>query len=172
MLVEKDSRGVDALAGGEVLLPEVIWFQIVDELGPVPAAPHIEPFDDQPWLDMWDAHPVELPLDALIHELGMRAHGEGPDFMKFMATQRFMAQVELDLIKERQAADVAAGSDDVGEVEGDAGDGAAAAFGGGGVVSGESEDGDTVVEGGAAEGDSDTGRPPKVQRRRRAGKVA
>lgn len=165
MTTKLDSRGVDALRGDEPLLGCRIWDEIVAELGEVPAAPVIEPFDEAPWQQLWEAHPAPLPLDALLHELAMRAFGEGEDFPKFMAQQRFMAQVELDLIKQREVQD-AQGADDTGAAGEVAGLVSAAALGGGGNVPGEREDGDPVEHVGEAGSSPDSGRPSKVPRRR------
>ncbi len=171
-VTEPDIRGVDALYGDIVAeLPEVIWFQIVDDLGPLPAIPHIEPFDGQPWLDMWDAHPVQLSLDALIHEVGMRSCN-GPDFLAFMARQQWLAHVELGLIKEGRAADVQAGSDDSAEVAGHASVGVVDAGGGGAGVPGGPEDGVEVVVAGQVADDPHVGAASKVPRRRRSRKAA
>lgn len=170
MTTKLDTRGVDALRGDEPLLGCRIWDEIVAELGEVPEPPVIEPFDEAPWQQLWEAHPAPLPLDALLHELAMRAFGEGEDFPKFMAQQRFMAQVELDLIKQREAQDVQ-GADDSGAAGEAAGLVSAAALGGGGNVPGERENGDSVEPVGQAESGPDSGRAPKVSRGRGKGKT-
>lgn len=171
MTTKLDSRGVDALRGDELLLGCRIWDEMAAELGKVPAPPVIEPFDEQPWQELWEAHPAPLPLDALLHELAMRTFGDGEDFPKFMAHQRFMAQVELDLTKQREAQNVQQGADDSGAAAGAAGVVSAAALGGGGDVPGERENGDPVEPVGQAEGSPDSGRASKVSRGRGKGKT-
>lgn len=171
-----DSRGVDALAGQleAQLLPAVIWGQIVDELGPVPEAPHIDPFDGGPWRELPQIEElsylwVESPIVEIIHNLAIAAHenSHGTDFMEFMTRQRWLAQLEVDLARERQAQDAAgSGVDDrtAGEVAAVA---SAAAGGGGGDVSGGSEDGGAVGEVGEAAVGADGRRTSKVPRGRR-----
>lgn len=178
-VIEPDTRGVDALYGHvDATVPAVIWGQIVNELGPVPPVPQLDPFDNEPWRQLplieelaylW----VESPIAAIIADLAIVAHGAGPDLPEFIARQRWLAGIEVELARERQAqhGQVGAG-DDAGAVGEAAAVVSAAALRGGEDLSGESEDGVAVVEGGQVAGDPHVGAAPQVPRRRRAGKAA
>lgn len=174
MTVEPDTRGIDALTGepgDSVLLPALIWEQMMAELGDLPPRPHIEPFADEPWRQLPTMQELErlwsqsTTLDQQIFQLAHRIHGEtGEDLMKFLAQQRQLAELELAWTREAELSE-RADAFDGGRPVPDEPDAAAAALGGGEGVPGEPENSDPVDEGGQAEGHQDSRRPPKVSRR-------
>lgn len=108
-----DTVGVDALYGDVAAdqIPAIIWDQMIAELGEVPEAPHIDPFDEQPWEQLptmedlekvWLASPL---LDIMVHKLATGSY-TGPDLPQYMAQQRWLADMELELKKGREASDV------------------------------------------------------------------
>lgn len=178
-MIDSDTRGVDALYGDIVAeLPPVIWFQIVNDLGPPPPVPQIDPFDEGPWRELpqidelvhlWNASPVDYMIHSMVVNMPI------DDVPKFLAQQRFMAQIEVDLIKERQAHDVqsaAAAGDDPGAAVQAAAVVSADAVRGGQDFPGEPEDGVAVVEGGQAAGNPHDRKASQIPRRRRHGKAA
>jgi hypothetical protein len=181
-MVEPDTRGVDALSRllDDNLLEPLIWLELETELGGVPQAPRIDPFDNAPWRQLPTIEELEHLwstrdelLSVMIHDLGVAAHGEGPDLMKFMAMQRQLAEWELDFKKQREAYDAeGAGTDDGAAAEGAAAVVSTDAGGGSVVVSGGSKDSYQVGKGRKVGLDPHAGRPPKVSRRRGPGKAA
>lgn len=155
----------------------LVWDQMIAELGPLPREPFTTQeleFDEAPWvkpptevllgeLGLWQPP----PLDTLIHALAVKAHGDGEDLPRYMAHQRWLAEIELELSRGREVdSEQRAGAADDPGFAADATVAAAAAQRGGGGVEGEPEDGVAVVEDGQTPGGKDTGRSPKVPRRR------
>lgn len=174
---EPDTRGIDALSGeldDSVTMPTLVWDQLIKDMGDIPGRPHIEPFDQEPWQQLptleelsvlWGASPVFMLIGDIVNRLDV------PDVPKFLAEQRFMAEIELGWIKEREARDAvnveqdpdSTGSAQHGPV------GTIDARGGGQDLPCGSEDGDTVGEDKEDCGDPHGGGTQKVPRRRRAG---
>lgn len=183
-MIEPDTKGIDALSGkldDSVCMPTLIWDGLVAELGPVPNVPFLPPeleFDDEPWLTLPTIQELEViwspftPLDAMLHELAVRAHGDGPDLMEYMARQSWLANMELELKKEviggdssRSGAD-GAGPGEHGPV------GSAGAAGGGKDLPGGPENGNKVGKGRKAPRDPNTWGAQKVSRRGGVGAAA
>ena len=177
--VEPDTRGIDALADklddNVAPMPTLIWDELVAHLGDVPPAPHIDPFDEAPWQALPTMAELEniwsplTPLDSMLHEVAVRAHGDGADLMGYMARQRWLADIELDLKRgmvngdaEAQAVD-GAGSGKHEPV------GAAGSAGGGADLPGKPKNSDKVGKSRKAPRDPDTWGAQKVSRRRGAG---
>jgi len=182
MSVEPDTKGVDALSGHSdgSLLPPRIWLELQAELGLVPAAPHIDPFDDGPWRQLPPVEELEYLwstpdqlFSSMIHNLGVAAHGEGEDLPRYMASQRRLADWELELKRAREAHSAEEARDDDDGAAGGVAAVVSADAGGGGVdFSGGPENGDAVGEGGQVSVDTHGRRPPKVSRKRRPGQPA
>lgn len=176
-MIEPDTRGVDALSGrlDDNLLPPRLFEQLRAEMGQqfaeAPWPQQLPEFDDEPWRQLPTITDVEAlwlesaPIDRLIAELGHRAHGDGADLPQFMAWQWYMAGMELDLKRAREAQDDTGADDDCAAEEA-AGLASAETGGGGGDLPGGSEDGDQVVAGGKVAGGADSGKASKVPRKR------
>lgn len=153
-MIEPDTRGTDALSGkmddSVAELAPLIWEGIIAELGPVPEAPQIDPFDEQPWKllptmeDLEELWAQSAPLDQMLHRLAITAHGDGDDLPRYMAAQRELADMELRWKKERDAEDAATA--DAGRSGEDGPVGAAGASAGGVAVSRRPKNGDTLGE--------------------------
>lgn len=181
-MIESDTRGIDALSGetdDNVALPALIWEGVLAELGQLPEAPHIDPFDDEPWRllptveqleHLWASSPK---LETLIYQTARRAAPAlGGSIASYMEQQWWLSEMELELIKGREAqCDEAAGTDDVGAAGGVAAVASADASGGGVDFSGGPEDGDAVGAGGEVAVAADAGQASPVQGKRRPRKA-
>ena len=175
-VVVPDASGVEALVAGDVLLAPLIFDELfVEMMGQWPILPDLG-FDEAPWRDLPTIEDLQYlwltstPLEHLITAVAIRAHGDGEDLSRFVAQQRWLADMELMLKKE--AGNGQAGADDGGG-SGEAPLVASAdPHGGGGDLPGESEDGDTVGEGGQDCQHQNAGTPQKVPRKRGARKAA
>jgi len=158
IMVEPDTRGVDALSGqlDDNLLQPLIFQQLEQEMAlqfaDAPWPQRLPEFDNAPWQDLptvADMEPLWLasaPIDLLIATLGHKAHGEGPDLPEFMSRQWHLAGMELELKRAREASD-AEGADDDGAAGGAAGLVSAETGRGGGDFPGGPENGDQVGAG-------------------------
>lgn len=185
VMIEPDTRGIDALSGklddNVASMPTLIWDELVAALGPVPDAPFLPSeleFDEAPWQELPTLAELETiwsaltPLDSMLHELAVRVHGDGPDLMEYMARQQWLADIELELKRGTQDGDAGAQAVD-GAGSGRHGpDGAADPAGGGADLSGKPENGDKVVKSGKAPRDPNSWGAQKVSRRRGAGKAS
>jgi len=148
-MIESDTRGIDALTGqsGDSVeqLPPLLWNQLVAEWGEMPERPYTAPFDDEPWqqlptmedlAQLWETSPL---VSIMLHKLAIKVHGDGEDLPMFIARQWELADTELRLKREREAADATGEPVHAGGSGEAAGLGAAAALGGGGNVSGRSK---------------------------------
>ena len=181
-IVEPDVSGVAALSGrvDDNLLQPLIWLELIAELGELPQAPQLDPFDNAPWRQLPTIEELEYLwstrdelLSVMIHDLGVAAHGEGEDLPRYMAQQWQLADWELESKRVREAHDAEeAASDDGAGAAGAAKLVSADASGGGVVVPGGPEDGYQVGKGRKVGVDPHGGRSPKVSRQRCPGKAA
>lgn len=183
IMIEPDTRGIDALSGetpdNVPELPLLIWEGLTADLGPIPEAPFLPSeleFDEQPWQllptlqdleQLWLVSPL---VDIMIHRLALKAHGDGEDLPRYIYEQWQLADLELKLKKEREAQDVQSGEDYRAAKDGPVG--AVAPVGGGQDLSGQPQNGDQVEQGRKVAVDPNSGRPPKVPRKRGAAKTA
>lgn len=165
----------DVSAGDTLLAPLIFDELFVDMMGQLPVMPDLS-FDEQPWRDLPTIEDLQYlwltstPLEHLITAVAIKAHGDGEDLPRFLAQQRWLADMELALKKE--AGNGQAGADDGGG-SGEAPPVASVdPHGGGGDLPGESEDGDTVGAGGQDRQHQDAGTPPAVPRKRGTRKAA
>lgn len=184
-MIKPDTRGIDALCGelddNVTPLPTLIFDQLAAEMAQqftdAPWPDELPTFDAAPWDDLptvADLEPIwsaSTPIDAMISRLGVSAHGDGEDLMSFMARQWWLAGLELDLKRRREAEGDQADVDNGGAGTADGPVGSAAPGRGGGAVSGGPENGDTVGEGGQVAGGTDSGAAPAVPRKRRSRKA-
>ena len=177
-MTKPDTRGVDALKGdmaaSVALLPARIWGEMETELGELPPAPHIDPFDEEPWQALPTMEELEKlwlvapAVDIMIAQLAVRVHGEGPDLPRYIASQRELAYMELAWIKERELENEQAADTRHSAADGPVG--AAAAAGSRGAVPRGSKNGHKVGKGRKAPRDPDTWGAQKISGRSGAGK--
>lgn len=184
MTTEPDMCGIDALTDNVPMLPPLLFDQLMAEMADqFPVAPLSGPeleFNDAPWRalptledleGLWLASPA---VEIMLHKLAVAAHGEGPDLPVYMAQQRWLADIEVELRNQREAsnADTAADGVDAGAAGTNVTVESAAHGRGGGDFPGGPEDGDPVVPGGKAARNQNPRRSPKVPRGRSAAKAA
>jgi hypothetical protein len=161
-----DSRGVAALAGGEVLLPPSIFHLLEDEMGLLPSWDMDLSFEaccgDAPW-------PATVSLDEMLPDLvGKVADAKGMDTGQLLLSMLNQVKFELELKKEDDA-DAVDGGGCASHVTAKL----AKPRRGGRGVRGDAEGGDAVVVAGEAGLDGpDAGRASKVHGRKRRGEAA
>lgn len=152
-MIESDTRGIDALSGetdaNVAQVQPLLFHQLMEEMADqFPVAPLSGPdleFDDEPWRQLPTMEDLEglwlvaPAVDIMIHKLALKVHGEGPDLPKFIATQRDLAAMELQWIREREAENAANQAADIGGPGEAAAVASAAGLGSGRVVPGGSE---------------------------------
>lgn len=191
VMIEPDTRGIDALSGKlddsvaslQPLIFDELMREMADQFPAVPLHGHDLEFDGEPWLQLPTMEDLELlwspsvPLQHQLYTLALKAHGGGPDLPHYMARQWAIADIELALIRKKEAEDAAAetvtGAADGAGSAGDEAVASAVPRRGGGDLPGGRQDGGSVGAGetAAAAQHPDTGGPSKVLRKRRSGKA-